>query len=522
MKVCHLCCSKEMLDVLHGLPELDGLPIDEVEQPVTAINRVVDMLIVGPCVRERLSLAATVSDWEVPPVMVIMINDDRWEELSRELHYHPRVGRGVFCARETGESLADAVRQASGFFRERIACAPDMGSGERYAINNVSPRWLFQQMMETMDEYIYFKDVDSRFLAISRYYLSHCRESSPKEVLGKTDYELYDKEHADEAYFDERKLVEKELSEIHKDEHVTWDEFEMWVHTRKLRLYTPSGFIAGTYGLSRNISRQKELDNALQQNLKSMEAELELARNLQQALMQPKVPFFAADDGKPALEIATRYIATSHLSGDFFSIMETPGGCAGVLIADVMGHGVRSAMVTAMIQIALNQLENLLDEPAAFMKQLNGMFHQSLKSSGQVIFATAAYLHIDPKKRVLTCSQGGSNHGMLLPAEGEGKPLSAGEVGPAIGLLPESDYVEHSCHLKPSDQVILYTDGVIEVTADGEEYGTGRLLKALKVRKSDTLQGQLDGLLQDVYAYGGAEEIDDDVCLIAVRVPAGA
>ena len=519
MKICYLSCPKNLLDVLHGMPELDGLPLIRVEQPVTAINRVVDMLIVGPSVRERLSLAATVSDWEVPPVMVIVINDDRWEELSRHIHYHPRIGRGVFCARDNSESLAEAVRKAHAYFNERVAFVQDEGGPERYAINNVSPRWLFQQMMETMDEYIYFKDVDSRFLAISRYYLTHCKESSPDEVLGKTDYELYDKEHADEAYHDERLLVEHRLDEVRKDEYVTWDDFEMWVHTRKLRLCTPSGFVAGTYGLSRNISRQKELDTALQANLKSMEAELDLARNLQQALMQPKVPSFTSGDGVPLLDIATRYIPTSRLSGDFFSVMATPGGCAGMLIADVMGHGVRAAMVTAMLQIAVNELVELLDQPAVFMKRLNEIFHHSLKNSGQVIFATAAYAHIDLKQPLLTYVQAGSKHGAILEAKGEAKPLSTSGMGPALGLLPESDYIELSCILNPEDQLILFTDGITEVAADDVEYGSKRLKASLLARKKEPLGVQLDALLQDVYTYGGTEEIADDVCLIAARIP---
>ena len=62
-------------------------------------------------------------------------------------------------------------------------------------------------MMEHLDEYIYFKDNNSRFLAVSRYLVESCGKSDPSEIIGQTDFEFFDAEHAQEAYDDERKIA---------------------------------------------------------------------------------------------------------------------------------------------------------------------------------------------------------------------------------------------------------------------------------------------------------------------------
>jgi sigma-B regulation protein RsbU (phosphoserine phosphatase) len=79
------------------------------------------------------------------------------------------------------------------------------------------------------------------------------------------------------------------------------------------------------------------------------------------------------------LEIATKYIPSFHLSGDFCSIVKTAEGGAAILMVDIMGHGVRAAMVTAMIQIAVHQLSDYASQPAEFMTRLNDMIDALLQ-----------------------------------------------------------------------------------------------------------------------------------------------
>ena len=88
-------------------------------------------------------------------------------------------------------------------------------------------------------------------------------------------------------------------------------------------LFTKSHRIAGSFGLSRDITREKVLHDKLEQNHERMQSELLLAKNLQTKLMQQKIPQLLKEDGTVAVTISSKYIPSFHLSGDFYSVNQT-------------------------------------------------------------------------------------------------------------------------------------------------------------------------------------------------------
>lgn len=522
MNACHLLCKDAHVRILKSADWLAGGTFTEVELPLTAINLDIDILLVGPALGNALALAESVSDWIVPPVVLFIFEPAAYQEQSDRLRYHPRAGRSLFFCKDTESSIAEGLSHVRQFYECRRALNYEELKAGNYSLNNISQRWLFQAMMKHMDEYIYFKDRESRFLAISDYLAQSLGRASPDEILGRTDFDFFHEEHSQEAFHDERAIVAGKIEEVHKEEHVTWDGHDIWVHSRKMPLRTQSGFIAGNFGLSRDITHQKELHQELEANHERMESELVLARTLQEALMRRKLPAFNAGSGKNGgVEVATKYIPSFHLSGDFFSIVKTPDGGAGILVADVMGHGVRSAMVTAMIQIAVNQLHADSAQPEAFMKRLNKLLHESMMPGGKVIFATAIYCHIDTRNHRLAYVQAGASHGVYVPNRGEDdiETLPVDFIGPALGLLADTDYREQSLAFNPGDEMLLYTDGILEAVGDGQEYGQERFNARLRETRHHSLQKQRDGILGDVLEFTHAESLDDDVCLIALRMP---
>jgi sigma-B regulation protein RsbU (phosphoserine phosphatase) len=301
------------------------------------------------------------------------------------------MGRSIFFCKDTTESISKGLGQTHAFYTTRESLHFENTFSGNFSTNNISPRWLFQTMMEQLDEYIYFKDSDSKFLAVSRYLTESCGKSEPSEVLGLSDQDLFDEQHAKEAYLDERKIATGELKELYKEEQIIKNGKAVWVASRKLPLHTRSNFLAGSFGLSRDVTVEKELHRQLEENHERMQSELLLARNLQATMMQQSVPIFKDANGLNQLDITTKYIPSFHLSGDFYSIIKTEDGGLAVLVADVMGHGVRAAMVTAMIQIAVQQLNEYAHQPAEFMNRLNQMMQRTMQPSGQIMFTTAAY-----------------------------------------------------------------------------------------------------------------------------------
>ena len=91
-------------------------------------------------------------------------------------------------------------------------------------------------------------------------------------------------------------------------------------------------------------------------------------------------------------------------------------------------------------------------------------------------------------------------------------------LGPALGLLAEVEYTEDYIQLNRQDEIILYTDGVIEAAMNEEEYSEARMLHFLETHRNDDLPQMIAGLIDSVQSFTDNKGMDDDVCLIGLRV----
>lgn len=520
MSVCLLDCTSDQADAIKSFKAFADMTFHKVDLPLTASELEIEILVVGSNAKEPVNLAATVSDWNIPPVVLFILSQNGYEDLAHLLHHHPRVGRSVFFCRDTPESIETGLGEVALFLGCRDSLKIDNAVSGNFSANNVSPRWLFQLMMDQLDEYIYFKDKDSRFLAASQYLANNCNKDSPSEILGLTDFEFFNKEHADEAFSDERDIATGKISELSKVEKIMRDGKVRWVYSRKLPLHTRSGYLAGSFGLSRDVTEEKLLHQELEENHERMQAELLLARNLQNTLVGGSVPEFKDPLGNDLLQISTKYVPSFHLSGDFFSVKKTPDGNPAFLVADVMGHGVRAAMITSMIQVAVQQLHTLANQPEAFMQGLNAMLNQSIEPTGEAIFATAVYCYLDIETLTLQYIQAGANHGIHVPVDKNTPPqiLSKGSTGPALGLLPDTAYSQSSISLKRGDKVVLYTDGLVEAASREQEFGEGRLMDFLSKKREGNLSFVIDELIEHVQDFSRIETFEDDLCFVGISL----
>jgi phosphoserine phosphatase RsbU/P len=520
MAICYLDCSHSVIQqIKDNCCNQQQQPV-AVNFPISGSTLNIELLIIGPKIKDQQRLAAALSDWRIPPVALFILPTTTSELQVDRLTHHPRTGRSMFFCQDTESSILAGLAEILRFHRQRHALQLDQEVSGDFCINNISPRWLFQTMMEHLDEYIYFKDSNTRFLAVSRYFVECVGKSNPSQVIGLQDFDLFDQKHAQDAYQDEIKIALGQVAGISKEELLIKDGQDTWVSSRKFPLYTPSNYIAGSFGLSRDITKEKALNTALESNHQRMQAELLLARNLQTTLMQQQLPLMQKDDGSSALQLASKYIPSFHLSGDFYSVAQTECGGVAFFIADVMGHGVRAAMVTAMIQVAVQQLRSLGSQPAQFMQKLNQMMFRSIQPSGQLLFTTGAYCHLDLKTQLFTYVQAGARHGIYVPVD----PCKASaafdnnNVGPALGLLQDTKYCETTIQMEAADEIILYTDGIVEAALGEEEFSEKRLMNFLAKHRRGNLPEMLDTLLQSVQQFTGADELEDDVCLVALRL----
>jgi two-component system, sensor histidine kinase and response regulator len=125
-------------------------------------------------------------------------------------------------------------------------------------------RYLLHSLMDNLPHNIYFKDKDSRFIRINKALADNFRLKDASEAIGKTDLDFFTDEHAQEAMNDEQKIVQTGIPLLDKEEKETWSNgHTTWASTTKMPLYDDSGKVAGTFGISRNITEKKRTAEAL-------------------------------------------------------------------------------------------------------------------------------------------------------------------------------------------------------------------------------------------------------------------
>ena len=123
---------------------------------------------------------------------------------------------------------------------------------------------LLHALMDNIPDAIYFKDDKSRFLRVSRAMAQKMGFSNPDELIGKTDFDIFTKEHAEQAFNDEQKVIRTDRPVIGIEEKETWPDARVtWVSTTKMPMHDKKNRVIGTFGVSRDITKRKLAEEAL-------------------------------------------------------------------------------------------------------------------------------------------------------------------------------------------------------------------------------------------------------------------
>ncbi len=140
-----------------------------------------------------------------------------------------------------------------------------------------------------------------------------------------------------------------------------------------------------------------------------MEEELQMARELQIALLPQKFPTVPADipAQDSALRFLSLYFPTGDVSGDFFNVFPIGENAAGIFICDVMGHGVRSALITSMIRGLVEEHGQAATDPGELLTRVNRALAVILKQADTTMFATCFYVVADVERAQLRFANAG-------------------------------------------------------------------------------------------------------------------
>src|SRR5262249_31114896 len=228
----------------------------------------------------------------------------------------------------------------------------------------------------------------------------------------------------------------------------------------------------------------------------------------------------SASPEKSALRFSHRYLPAAEVGGDFFNILPITDTTGGIFICDVMGHGMRAALITAIMRGLVEELIPVAADPAKFLTEINRSLHAILRRTREPFLATAFYAVVDASAGELKFASAGHPSPVLARRKtGTVEPLRVCDPrhGPALGLFDRSAYPSCRCDLAARDALLIFTDGLYEVdNAAQEEYGQERLLATIHRHRSESTERILDALLDDVRRFSGEKDFEDDVCLVGV------
>jgi len=255
-----------------------------------------------------------------------------------------------------------------------------------------------------------------------------------------------------------------------------------------------------------------------------MEADFAMAREIQQIFLPQQYPTFprSVSSAQSALRFHHRYLPAAAVGGDFFNVFALTDTTAGVFICDVMGHGMRAALVTAIMRGLVEELIPVAADAGKFLTEINRSLHTILRRTDEPMLSTALYLIVDVAEGEMRYASAGHPSAFRVRRDvGAVDTLKSYDPrhGPAMGLFEDSTYPVCRCPLAANDLLLLFTDGLYEIDgANQEEYGQERLLAAVRQRVTLAPEPLFDEVLADVKGFSGNKEFDDDVCLVGVEV----
>jgi PAS domain S-box-containing protein len=188
------------------------------------------------------------------------INEGKLRQFSMEKRYLRLDGTMVWIA-----FSYQRQHYADGGFEE-LTTLVDITESKRAEAELAYERDLLRTLLDNSMDHIYFKDTRSRFIKCSRSQARVFGLASAEELVGKTDFDFFSDEHARPAFDDEQTIMRTGEPMIGKMERESWNDGrkESWVLTTKMPFRNKAGEVAGTFGISKDITPIKEAEARLE------------------------------------------------------------------------------------------------------------------------------------------------------------------------------------------------------------------------------------------------------------------
>ena len=236
--------------------------------------------------------------------------------------------------------------------------------------------------------------------------------------------------------------------------------------------------------------------------------DLDAARAIQQSLLPQTMPEIKG------YELAGRSRTCYEVGGDYFDVVTEPDGSHLIVVGDVAGKGLASALVCTAFRSAFRALSRqslTLKELAARLSQQ----HWEEGPEARRRYVTAIFVRLDAALGELEFVNAGHNPAFLLGPEGA--PVRIVEAsGTPVGLLPGARYQAERVSFPPGSRLLLYTDGLTEVFREEEEFGPERLIETFQHSDSDSAERALSSVWAALDEFSDHAPQGDDMTALAL------
>ncbi|PRT21012.1 fused response regulator/phosphatase [Bacillus wiedmannii] len=235
--------------------------------------------------------------------------------------------------------------------------------------------------------------------------------------------------------------------------------------------------------------------------------ELDLATQVQRNLLSSPLR-------EDHIKIEASYLPSFKLAGDMYYWYKIDKNRYGIILLDVMGHGISASLVCMFISSVLRETIKSLIDPELVIKDLNKYMTLLHNENDNIpYYFTAIYLVVDTEKRTIEYVNAGHPSGYVLVDEANVVELNRG--GCAVGFFDEIKVEKTVIPFEENAQIILFTDGVLEAIAN-DEFESEEKLRAFTERKWGDLEEEIEGF----YKEEQKKTQSDDMCLIMIQTNA--
>ncbi len=383
-------------------------------------------------------------------------------------------------------------------------------------------RTMLRTIIDHLPSRVFVKDHRGRYLLNNRAHQRSIGVSRQEDALGHTILDFLGGPRGEKSMADDRRVLDGGAALINQEGSLLEPDGKMrWAVTTKVPLHDVRGNLIGLVGISHDITERKRMEEELRDRTIEMETDLRMACQIQDVFLTQPHPVFPR--GVPAeasaLRFAQRYLPAASLGGDFFEVVQLSDTQCVVLICDVMGHGVRAGLLTALIRGLVAQLDERTKNPAQVLAEINRGFMPIFRQTGQPVFASVFCGVIDTEQQRLSYANAGHPPPLhLRVATGTVVPLRSASPEPATGLVDGYVFARHECEFGVGDVLLCYTDGVIEAAdSSGEIFGEERLVGLTLRHGTQGGRALIGQVVDSVRAFSGREQFDDDICMLTVE-----